>query len=77
MPERVQRSRARGRKLPENTVYVGRPGKYGNPHPFTGGGIDARTSAVEQYREDLHAGRLPFTIEEAVNDLRGKNLACW
>lgn len=30
-PIRVQRKRSRGWKMPENTVYVGRPGVWGNP----------------------------------------------
>lgn len=31
MPERIQRSRAKGWKMPANTVYVGRPSPCGNP----------------------------------------------
>lgn len=30
-PIRIQRSRAKGWKMPPNTVYVGRPTKFGNP----------------------------------------------
>ena len=30
-PVRVQRRRARGWRMPENTVYVGRPTRWGNP----------------------------------------------
>jgi Domain of unknown function (DUF4326) len=30
-PVRVQRQRTKGWKMPENTVYVGRPTKFGNP----------------------------------------------
>lgn len=30
-PIRVQRSRAKGWKMPANTVYVGRPTVWGNP----------------------------------------------
>lgn len=30
-PKRIQRKRTRGWKMPENTVYVGRPSKWGNP----------------------------------------------
>jgi Domain of unknown function (DUF4326) len=30
-PVRIQRKRTRGWKMPENTVYVGRPGPFGNP----------------------------------------------
>lgn len=35
-PFRVQRSRARGWRMPENTVSVTRPGKYGNPFVIGG-----------------------------------------
>lgn len=31
MPERIQRKRTKGWKMPENTVYVGRGSKWGNP----------------------------------------------
>lgn len=40
MPVRIQRQRSKGWKMPPNTVYVGRPTKYGNPfkvgdfHPY-------------------------------------------
>lgn len=30
-PKRIQRKRIRGWRMPENTVYVGRPTKWGNP----------------------------------------------
>ncbi len=30
-PRRVQRSRAKGWRMPENTVYVGRGSRWGNP----------------------------------------------
>jgi len=32
MPERIQRKRSKGWRMPENTVYVGRPSKWGNPY---------------------------------------------
>ena len=31
MPERIQRRRAKGWRMPPNTVSVCRPGKFGNP----------------------------------------------
>lgn len=31
MPERIQRRRTRGWRMPEGAVYVGRPSKWGNP----------------------------------------------
>lgn len=33
-PVRIQRSRAKGWQMPPNTVYVGRPSKWGNPFNF-------------------------------------------
>ena len=38
-PVRFQRSRAKGYKTPENTVYVGRPTKFGNPFRLTPDGF--------------------------------------
>lgn len=32
MPKRIQRKRTKGWKMPPNTVYVGRPSKWGNPY---------------------------------------------
>lgn len=31
MPKRIQRKRTKGWKMQPNTVYVGRPSKWGNP----------------------------------------------
>ena len=31
LPKRIQRKRVKGWKIPENTIYVGRPSKWGNP----------------------------------------------
>jgi len=30
-PIRIQRKRTKGWEMPDNTVYVGRPGEFGNP----------------------------------------------
>ena len=30
-PKRIQRKRTKGWKMPADTVYVGRPGRFGNP----------------------------------------------
>ena len=35
-PKRIQRKRTKGWKMPENTVYVGRPTKWGNPFKLVG-----------------------------------------
>jgi hypothetical protein len=36
MPERLQRLRAKGWRMPAGAVYVGRPGRWGNPFPAEG-----------------------------------------
>ena len=32
MPERIQRKRTKGWRMPEGAIYVGRPTKWGNPY---------------------------------------------
>ena len=73
MPQRFQRSRRKGARLPAGVVVVSRPTKWGNPYPLDIG----RDVAVLRYREDLLAGRLAVTVEEARRELRGRDLACY
>jgi len=67
MPERIQRKRTKGWKMPPNTISVCRPGKWGNPFTFANSG-------------NVHPV-LRFACEVAplldVSPLRGKNLACF
>jgi hypothetical protein len=66
-PVRIQRKRTPGWKMPENTVYVGRGSRWGNPFTFANSGR-------------VHPA-MRFACEVAplmdVTPLRGKNLACW
>ena len=71
-PGRIQRKRVKGCKMPPNTVYVGRPSKWGNPWRAGVGIIATDTEAVTAYRAALEAGGFDDPAE-----LRGKNLACW
>lgn len=50
MPEakRIQRKRTKGWKMPKNTVYVGRPTKWGNPWELSACGT--RRKCVRLYR---------------------------
>lgn len=34
-PKRIQRQRTKGWRMPEGAIYVGRPGRWGNPFPVT------------------------------------------
>jgi hypothetical protein len=71
MPQRFQRSRRKGARLPAGVVVVTRPTKWGNPHPLSLG----RAEAVRRYRADLLAGRLTITVEDVKRELRGHDLA--
>jgi Domain of unknown function (DUF4326) len=87
-PVRVQRKRTKGWKMPENTVYVGRPTKLGNSYivgnpTYTGKDIDGYVESVEM-AVNLYERQYNFMCEfnqdfknELINYLRGKNLACW
>jgi hypothetical protein len=73
MPQRFRRSRRKGAQLPPGVVVVTRPTKWGNAHSLDLG----RAEAVRRYREDLLAGRLKVTVEDAKRELRGRDLACY
>lgn len=49
MPERIQRKRTKGWKMPANTIYVGRPTKWGNPYMADSNEAE-RKLAAERYR---------------------------
>lgn len=74
MPQRIQRKRTKGWRMPEGAVYVGRPTIYGNPFkspPF------GRKAAVDLYRRNIdHVGCRQEKLEQ-IRELRGKDLACW
>lgn len=91
MPVRVQLSRKKGWRMPENTVSVARPGKWGNPFKVgqiyleKNGLLDASTpmKAVKLYREwvtsriDGAPALHQVLLKAELRKLRGKNLACW
>jgi hypothetical protein len=78
-PIRIQLSRHKGWRKPENTVVVARPTIWGNPIPNATLG---RPEAVRRFREmianpaETTAWLYP-SIHEIRTKLRGKNLACW
>lgn len=74
MPIRVQRKRTRGWKMPENTVYVGRPTKWGNPYAVSCPASDEfKKKIIRQYESSMSI----MLKQDAVVELKGKNLACW
>lgn len=75
-PVRVQRQRRKGWKMSPNTVYVGRPTRYGNPYT----GPDAAAAFKEHLKgqTSLYMGPVDLvSFAEIRAELRGKNLACW
>ena len=81
MPERIQRKRSKGWRMPENTLYVGRPTKWGNQFPI---GLLGREASVMMFEESLNDWKNntfgygdSHSFEEYIAPLRGKNLACW
>lgn len=56
-----------------NAVYIGRPNKFGNP--FVIGKDGTREEVIKKYREWFYSQ--PKLQEQAVEELRGKNLGCW
>ncbi len=87
MPERIQRRRTKGWRMPEGAVYVGRGSRWGNPYDWREAPIDvctpewARGAAVDAFREKLLTGygerNLGFTFDDVKAALRGKTLCCW
>lgn len=89
-PERVQLSRAKGWRMPPNTVGVARPSEWGNPWRVGRDG-DA-PYCVEEYRRLITGQRVEAWPKDEADKRRaiqmgdvgiarvflvGKNLACW
>lgn len=90
MPERIQRRRTPGWRMPPGAIYVGRPGPFGNPWSVGLVACGCRSAgecqhnafraetaaeAVELFRE--HLSRAPRLMARIRTELRGHDLACW
>ena len=86
-PQRIQRKRTKGWRMPENTRAVDRTTSWGNPFKvgettILRGPDDSRSvshpkdasEAVELFRWYVHQGN---RVEMIRTELSGKNLACW
>ena len=92
MPERIQRKRTKGSKMPQGAIYVGRPSVWGNPFIV---GIDGTAEecvrkfekwfdpTIAEEGSDLYNFRMEngwggnsYAIL-STTALRGKDLACW
>jgi hypothetical protein len=90
-PHRVQRSRAKGWRMPENAVCVSRPSKWSNPYIVTqtrngqwwidccgdmAGPFSSKSDAAAQAVAEFRVEVSPLHADIR-SELRGKNLACW
>lgn len=64
-------NKRRGR-IPPGAVYIGRPGRWGNP--FVIGRDGTRQQVIAKYREYLLCSE---RLMAALPELRGKDLVCW
>lgn len=73
--QRIQRKRIKGWKMPANTVYVGRPSRWGNPYDYW----KDRQASVDAFREmwTNFIAKEPDALPRLQRNLGGKNLACW
>ncbi len=75
--------------MPANTIYVGRPTKYGNPVNWKDGVDEGYSESSAKYLakkfykdwllglEKFNTKAVPPTIEDIKQELKGKNLACF
>lgn len=90
-PRRVKLSRIKGSRMPDGTVNVARPGKWGNPfiakHPngLGWGKVRDNAHAAQLFARWLYLDHDLVSYErerhawmlEHLEDLRGKDVACW
>lgn len=81
IPERIQRRRTAGWRMPEGARYVGRPSMWGNPYRRSDPAL-----AVELFRgllarapvSDGTWGKKGETVYDTIRrELAGHDLACW
>jgi hypothetical protein len=89
VPRRVQRRRDKGWRMPGDTVYVGRPSRWGNPYPVSLLRLNlpplTAAQAVRLFERwlssptshPLGSGVNRAVILTHLPELRGKHLACW
>ena|SRR3990172_7279192 len=79
-PKRIQRRRVKGWRMPPNTLYVGRPTKWGNPYRIDELSHDdpPQPLMAKECVELFEIYTVPELIEDGLlEELRDKNLSCW
>lgn len=70
--KRVQRKRTAGWRMPPNTIYVGRPTKWGNPYKLSEYPLH---QVLQLYENWIRVQLLDHPC--LLDELKGKDLACW
>ncbi len=80
MPSRIQRSRAKGWRLPPGAIIVDRSTKWGNPYRVGQRNPFGTITQDNRHAVSLYVGFAPQNekpIAAARAELRGHDLACW
>ncbi|HUX57116.1 MAG TPA: DUF4326 domain-containing protein [Bacteroidales bacterium] len=72
IPKRIQRKRTKGWKMPENTIYVGRPSKWGNPFKVTK--EITQEKSVEMYKECILNNAMGYAYCHKYDNLFGSEV---
>ena len=69
----------KNKSLPENTVYIGRGSKWGNPYSHLSGTkaefkVASREEAIASYETYLMSNQ---SLLDSLHELKGKNLICY
>jgi hypothetical protein len=73
MPQRIQLSRAKGWRMPPNTVKVARPGRWGNLYRVD---VFGRDLALKLYRESLQGFWSPGNVVHLSDELAAEAYRC-
>jgi hypothetical protein len=84
MPHRIQLSRAKGWRMPADTLKIDRTTRWGNPFKVGTSGVPDAATAVARFRDlvarldvDADPKLAHFAPDSVRAALQGSNLACW
>ena len=83
-PQRIQRRRTKGWRMPEGVVYVGRPSRWGNrwrvDEPLGRELLWDAATVADLFRSDITHREgiwVGWSLSSYLAPLRGRDLACW
>lgn len=75
MPNRIQRKRTKGWRMPPGAVYCGRPSKWGNPLDWRHLSRETAIAFYERWLLETASGQR--FAEQVKAELADKDLVCW